>query len=369
MDNTDGWGLQADSQLVMFAAERAAERKVTLMQLNPDHLLGNDEQDDAVHQMLQRTPSCLAFHTTAGGEAGTAGDIHSSSVHTHPLSSPARLLAAAREHRPESAAEGSRRHRIVQTSQGVQFTMLGERPPEALKARFAVLQLYNNLCRLCLPLLAGSWLGSQLHATKGRLFPETKAQCHDLALSLTTLPGTVPSVSINRARAAAGRSKKHTVFYQLFGTLEGHSMRTAHHTSMLWHVSFEGEGGIDQGGLFRESLTEMSKELHGPLLGLFVECPNNRRATGSNMDKWLPNPSKKAQHELTLFRFLGTVMGGMIRTKNMLALDLPPVFWKQVLQEPTTITDLFQIDEMQVRSLVQAGNRCGSLGLHACEFA
>jgi hypothetical protein len=69
------------------------------------------------------------------------------------------------------------------------------------------------------------------------------------------------------------------------GVFGGCSMRTAHHTSMLWHVSFEGEGGIDQGGLFRESLTEMSKELHGPLLGLFVECPNNRRATGSNMDK------------------------------------------------------------------------------------
>jgi hypothetical protein len=50
-----------------------------------------------------------------------------------------------------------------------------------------------------------------------------------------------------------------------------------------------------------------------------------------------------------LFRFLGTVMGGMIRTKNMLALDLPPIFWKQLLQEPTTITDLYQIDETQVR--------------------
>jgi hypothetical protein len=59
--------------------------------------------------------------------------------------------------------EGSRRHRIAHTgggrrislsvTQGVQFTVLGERPPEALKARFAVLQLYNNLCRLCLPLL------------------------------------------------------------------------------------------------------------------------------------------------------------------------------------------------------------------------
>jgi hypothetical protein len=87
------------------------------------------------------------------------------------------------------------------------------------------------------------------------------------------------------------------------------------------------------------------------------------------MDKWLPNSSKKAQHELTLFRFLGTVMGGMIRTKNVLALDLPPVFWKQVLQEPTSITDLFQIDEVQVRSFCMRAIGVGHRGLCASETA
>lgn len=216
------------------------------------------------------------------------------------------------------------------------------------QARFAVLQLYNNLCRVCFPLLAGSWLGTEMHKAKLRLFPETKAQCHDLALSLTALTGTVPSVSINRARATAGRSKKHTVFRQLFDKLGAHSMRTAQHTSMLWHVSFEGEGGIDQGGLFRESLMEMSKELHSDAAPLFIECPNKRRSMGSNMDKWVPNPACTSRQEMQMYRFLGAVMGGVIRTKNVLALDLPPIFWKQVLGEPTSVADLAKIDEHQV---------------------
>jgi hypothetical protein len=84
------------------------------------------------------------------------------------------------------------------------------------------------------------------------------------------------------------------------------------------------------------SATSLAPSVANPL------CFSTRR-------RWLPNPGKRAAHELALFRFLGTVMGGMIRTKNMLALDLPPIFWKQLLQEPTTITDLYQIDETQVR--------------------
>eukprot|EP00976_Prorocentrum_cordatum_P066576 1178370-Prorocentrum_minimum.AAC.3 len=126
--------------------------------------------------------------------------------------------------------------------------------------------LTHSLARSLLPSLPPSLTHSLAHAIKHSFIrsinPSTNQSfAHSRVIGwLLGRSGVVPSVSINRARATA--SKRHTVFRQLYDKLESHTMRTAQHTSMLWHVSFEGEGGIDQGGLFRESLMEMSKELH-----------------------------------------------------------------------------------------------------------
>lgn len=54
--------------------------------------------------------------------------------------------------------------------------------------------------------------------------------------------------------------------------------------------SFEGEGGTDHGGLFRESLHDACAELQSDATPLFIQCPNGRNNTGFNRDTWLPNP-------------------------------------------------------------------------------
>lgn len=45
-------------------------------------------------------------------------------------------------------------------------------------------------------------------------------------------------------------------------------------TSRAWFVKFVGEGGIDDGGLFRESITELCYELQSNVLDLFIPCGN-----------------------------------------------------------------------------------------------
>ena len=64
-----------------------------------------------------------------------------------------------------------------------------------------------------------------------------------------------------------------------------HSIDVCCVVRMLWPVSFEGEGGIDQGGLFRESLMEMSKELHSDGAPVRRICPTDRQRIERKVEK------------------------------------------------------------------------------------
>eukprot|EP00976_Prorocentrum_cordatum_P066575 1178370-Prorocentrum_minimum.AAC.2 len=79
------------------------------------------------------------------------------------------------------------------------------------------------------------------------------------------------------------------------------------------------------------------------------------------MDKWVPNPACGSKQDIRMYRFLGAVMGGVIRTKNVLALDLPPLFWKQLLGEPASLSDLTSVDEHLMHVLEEALHRVGPL--------
>ncbi|KAK3285645.1 hypothetical protein CYMTET_6764 [Cymbomonas tetramitiformis] len=357
LDNTQGWDLEADTQLLAYAAECAHEHKVDLTHFDPE-LLNS-------HKDLLYAPPAPALATALAGSRSlrrqqTMGIRQTYSLSEEPsqlqhialltrlercsslpASLPASLsatLAPAMPPSSKSSGSGSGsgsnsgchnsprrrssnmigRMASLHLSATIRYQKLTDKGPDALMGRLAVLQLHNSLWRECLPFVADSWLCRELKCSKLRLFPETKARSHDLALSLTAQSGSVPSVVVNRAMTgtkasmSATGSGTLTLFRQLFDKLD---------------------------------LTEMSKELHSNALVLFVECPNKWRQYGRNMDKWVPNPAANSRLHLRMFRFLGSVMGGCIRTKNVLALDLPPLFWKTLLQEPVCLEDLANIDE------------------------
>ena len=68
-------------------------------------------------------------------------------------------------------------------------------------------------------------------------------------------------------------------------------MRINQSDKKAWFVKFIGEFALDQGGLFRESLTELCQELQSPVLNLLVKTQNNKNNHGENRDKWTLNPS------------------------------------------------------------------------------
>jgi hypothetical protein len=63
-------------------------------------------------------------------------------------------------------------------------------------------------------------------------------------------------------------------------------------------------------------------------LNLLYPCPNNRAGTNIGKDKFVLSPSKTSSNDLSLYEFLGILMGACIRTGAHLDLDLPQFVWK-----------------------------------------
>jgi hypothetical protein len=109
----------------------------------------------------------------------------------------------------------------------------------------------------------------------------------------------------------------------------------------FWSAKFEGEGGVDQGGLFRESLREMCAELQAPrgALRLLVPCPNDARS-GTAQPRWLAGPHAPADP----MRFLGRLLGAAALCEAGLELDLAGLLWKRLLGQEPTWADLEATD-------------------------
>lgn len=103
---------------------------------------------------------------------------------------------------------------------------------------------------------------------------------------INTLPQDDEDVSIhvNRKKAtdfaASGkvdRKGDQTIFSQVWRKLESgkyRGLRINHSDKKAWFVKFIGEYALDDGGLFRESLSELCQELKTDVLPLMVKTAN-----------------------------------------------------------------------------------------------
>ena len=113
-------------------------------------------------------------------------------------------------------------------------------------------------------------------------------------------------------------------------------------TEQWWEVNFIGEGIIDQGGGFRDLLTEIADELCPPDAAapfpstpLFVRSPNQAAGMGPFQDCYVLNPSCTALKHLG---DVGRLMGGALRSDESLPIALPPLFWKRLSGEPVSFS-------------------------------
>ncbi len=111
-------------------------------------------------------------------------------------------------------------------------------------------------------------------------------------------------------------------------------------------MTFEGEGGIDAGGLFRDSLREICAELQSEgSLKLLIPCPNQRRM-GSTQAKWIVNSGLGEAHHLEMYRFIGSIMGASLLWEASVELDLAALVWKQLMGQRAGWADLVDVDDV-----------------------
>ena len=122
-------------------------------------------------------------------------------------------------------------------------------------------------------------------------------------------------------------------------------------------MQFVGEGGIDAGGLFREALSDLSKEVQSTFLPLLIPSPNQKNNHGENREKFVVNPSSDSKRHEDMFKFFGMLVGySFVNKENNMELDLPSMFWKQLRGDKVGLDDLKRIDNYIIQCFDQVKN-------------
>lgn len=120
-----------------------------------------------------------------------------------------------------------------------------------------------------------------------------------------------------------------------------------------WMAKFLGEGSVDQGGPFRDTLCSIVDELHSYVLPLLIPTQNNRHDHGLGQDLWTVNPSANSTAHLEMFKFLGALIGMAFRASHTIMLRLPTIFWKTFVEEEITMDDIEEFDAYAVQGITE----------------
>jgi hypothetical protein len=240
-----------------------------------------------------------------------------------------------------------------------------------LEARFRMIQEFNTNIEQCLPFIDTTAPDQQsvaaklFRACRGLVFQQLKMKIWEDALTKTsadvrdrfTLELDRKGAAVEQLNGNHGTEGNASVFGQAARKLSAMPLRKLRVNKIpIYYTKFVDEQGIDQGGLYRESFSVYGNELQSNALSLLVRCPNNlpdEVISGKvfNQDCWVPNPSATSGEDLALFRFLGKLMGMVLRgqgaelSEALLPLNFPAVIWKQIVKQDVAIADVFDVNQ------------------------
>jgi hypothetical protein len=209
-------------------------------------------------------------------------------------------------------------------------------------------------------LLLNSGRTALLCKFKPLFFVSSKRSVLSTMMEKTNKQGYQPEITLDRmqqvyskANAEDGsEAEKNTLFYQAFKQLNKMDAAVFRCKEQAFKVRFSNEEGIDMGGPYREAITAMTKELFSDKLSLFILCPNAKQNFGKNRDKWILNPGAKSPVHLSMFTFLGKLIGLILRSNMTLDMNLAPIVWKLITGEKVdSMSEVESIDEYQVQFL------------------
>ncbi|KAM7106509.1 E3 ubiquitin-protein ligase HECTD3-like isoform 2-T2 [Ciconia maguari] len=190
---------------------------------------------------------------------------------------------------------------------------------------------------------------------------------HYLQSSERTPQYILPKLRINRhlarehrANPALDPSCRNTVFTQLYEGLRSSKSSLDYRWPLTyrqwWECEFITEGIIDNGGGFRDSLSDVSEELcpsSGDVpvpLPFFVRTSNQGNSSSTTRDMYVPNPSCK---DFPKYEWIGQLMGAALRSKEFLMLSLPALVWKQLAGEEVSWSKDFATVDTELVKLLE----------------
>ncbi|XP_028301238.1 E3 ubiquitin-protein ligase HERC2 isoform X2 [Gouania willdenowi] len=245
----------------------------------------------------------------------------------------------------------------------MEYNHLQEIPIIALRNRLLLLHHISELFCPCIPMfdLEGR-MGQTGHGPpvgfdtlRGILISQGKEAAFRKVVQATMVRDRQhgPVVELNRIQVKRSRSKgglagpdgTKSVFGQMCAKMSSFSPDSLLLPHRVWKVKFVGESVDDCGGGYSESIAEMCEELQNALTPLLIVTPNGRDESGANRDCFLLNPTAKSLLHMSMFRFLGVLLGIAIRTGSPLSLNLAEPVWKQLAGMNLTIADLSEVDK------------------------
>jgi hypothetical protein len=170
-----------------------------------------------------------------------------------------------------------------------------------------------------------------------------------------------PDVQLNRRLIQHKKDKgkvdhkgEWTTFGCIFKTCKEkkyENLRISNSSTKAWTASMVGEGSIDQGGPYRDSISNFTEELYSKCLPLLIPTQNNKNDHGLNRDCYTINPEATSPSHLEMFKFLGALIGMAFRSGTVIDLKFPALFWKKFIGEPVGIDDLNGSDAYAVQAI------------------
>jgi alpha-tubulin suppressor-like RCC1 family protein len=242
--------------------------------------------------------------------------------------------------------------------------------PDVLRKMFVILKILNTRVKELLPFIDFSKvlqdnqrLSFHFNKITPLIFWETKFEIIKSYLEKTSAEYECAEVKINRMKTRRFIEKgktdhtgEFTVFGQIYQYIKSKSFKIfkkkeGGNNNKMFNVTFVGEASIDAGGPYREALTQACAELQSAALPLFIPSPNQKNESGLFREKWIINPSAKSTTHLEMFKYFGGLIGYAMRTGEFLNMDLPSIFWKQLLEAILDRKDLEFIDRYTIQCL------------------
>ncbi|GMM56512.1 E3 ubiquitin-protein ligase [Maudiozyma humilis] len=111
-------------------------------------------------------------------------------------------------------------------------------------------------------------------------------------------------------------------------------------------ITFNGESGVDAGGLTREWYQVLSRQMFNPDYALFLPIPSDKTT-------FHPNRSSGVNPEhLSFFKFTGMIIGKAIRDQCYLDCHFSREVYKSILGKPVSLKDMDSVDPDYYKSLV-----------------